>query len=51
MTCRFLLGGLPALTQAAEKQWEQLWASDAYEDDYYFVSQLFERNWQPRTMA
>ncbi|EFX04074.1 hypothetical protein CMQ_1002 [Grosmannia clavigera kw1407] len=25
--------------------------SNAYEDDFYFVSQLYEVNWQPRSMA
>ncbi len=34
----------------AEKKWERLWATDDYEDDYYFVSQLFEFNWLPRDM-
>lgn len=30
-------------------QWEELRKADAYEHDYFFVSQLFENNWQPRT--
>jgi hypothetical protein len=34
----------------AEREWEALWLSDAYEHEYYYVSQLFERNWQPRIM-
>ncbi|KAK3905192.1 hypothetical protein C8A05DRAFT_41853 [Staphylotrichum tortipilum] len=33
------------------KEWEELWRREAYEQDYYYVSQLFEQNWQPRTMA
>jgi len=33
------------------KEWEGLWDAEAYEDDFYFVSQLFEHNWLPRTMA
>ncbi|KAL2023444.1 hypothetical protein VTK56DRAFT_2440 [Thermocarpiscus australiensis] len=32
-------------------EWEDLWARDDYENEYYYVSQLFEHNWQPRTMA
>jgi hypothetical protein len=30
-------------------QWEELRKAAAYEHDYFFVSQLFENNWQPRT--
>jgi hypothetical protein len=33
------------------KEWERLWTHDIYEDEYYYASQLFEHNWQPRTMA
>lgn len=33
------------------RQWQDLWEVDDYENDYYFVSQLFEQNWQPRTMG
>ncbi len=36
---------------SAEQQWEQLWASDDYENDYYYIGQLFEPNWQPRSMV
>ncbi len=25
--------------------------NNAYEDDFYFVSQLYEANWQPREMV
>lgn len=35
----------------AEGHWEELWESDDYENEYYYVSQLFEANWQPRVMA
>jgi hypothetical protein len=35
----------------AEKEWQDLWANDAYEHEFYYVSQLFEPNWQSRTMA
>jgi len=42
-----LTGGPPV----AENAWQQLWDGDDYENDYYFISQLFEPNWQPRTMA
>lgn len=34
-----------------KRQWERLWESDDYENEYYYVSQLFEQNWQPRTMV
>jgi hypothetical protein len=34
-----------------KKDWEKLWAREEYEHEYYYVSQLFEHNWQPRTMA
>ncbi|KAL2264395.1 hypothetical protein VTK26DRAFT_4863 [Humicola hyalothermophila] len=34
-----------------KKQWESLWAGEDYEHEYYYVSQLFEQNWQPRTMV
>ncbi len=37
-------------TLSVERQWEELWASGDYENDYYYVSQLFEPNWQPRYM-
>ncbi|SPQ17855.1 50ce7ba6-0193-4f39-84d7-23bed1b300e7 [Thermothielavioides terrestris] len=33
------------------KEWEDLWIRDDYENEFYYVSQLFEQNWQPRTMA
>lgn len=34
-----------------KRHWEEIWASDDYENEYYYVGQLFERNWQPRVMA
>ncbi|GAB1310078.1 Tetratricopeptide repeat domain containing protein [Madurella fahalii] len=34
-----------------KKEWEGLWLGDAYEHEYYYVSQLFEHGWQPRIMA
>ncbi|RSL66788.1 hypothetical protein CEP54_003581 [Fusarium duplospermum] len=30
-------------------EWEEIRQAGAYEHDYFFVSQLFEANWQPRT--
>ncbi|KNA94500.1 hypothetical protein FOXG_00523 [Fusarium oxysporum f. sp. lycopersici 4287] len=30
-------------------QWEEIRNKAVYEHDYFFVSQLFETNWQPRT--
>ncbi len=38
-------------TRVSGKEWEELWRREAYEQDYYYVSQLFEQNWQPRTMG
>jgi hypothetical protein len=32
-----------------EKDWEDIRARKEYEEDYFFVSQLFEEKWQPRT--
>lgn len=32
-------------------EWEELWRTDNYEDEYYYVSQLFEKDWQPRVMT
>jgi len=32
-------------------QWEGLWSQQNYEDEYYYLSQLFEQGWQPRIMA
>ncbi|KAK7397609.1 hypothetical protein QQX98_013020 [Neonectria punicea] len=40
-------------TRAYAKQnardWEELRNGATYDDDYFFVSQLFEENWQPRS--
>ncbi|KAK7425642.1 hypothetical protein QQZ08_007858 [Neonectria magnoliae] len=40
-------------TRAHAKQnardWEELRNGATYDDDYFFVSQLFEENWQPRS--
>ncbi|KAB5536676.1 hypothetical protein GE09DRAFT_336148 [Coniochaeta sp. 2T2.1] len=33
------------------QEWQDLWENDDYENEYYYVSQLFEANWQPRIMA
>jgi len=34
-----------------EAHWEHLWQEERYGDDYYYISQLYEQNWQPRVMA
>ncbi|KAL2270893.1 hypothetical protein VTJ83DRAFT_264 [Remersonia thermophila] len=39
------------LVAAHQKEWQEVWTSEDYENEYYYVSQLYERNWQPRTMA
>ncbi|PWI64144.1 hypothetical protein PCL_12096 [Purpureocillium lilacinum] len=31
-----------------ERHWDELETLASYEDDYFFISQMFERNWQPR---
>lgn len=32
------------------KEWQALVDNDEYENDYYFISQMYEENWQPRAM-
>ncbi|KAH6610519.1 hypothetical protein Trco_000539 [Trichoderma cornu-damae] len=32
-----------------KQDWEQIRAKGAFEEDYFFVSQLFEEKWQPRS--
>ena len=43
----------PALTDmhdwATGRDWEKLKGEGRYEDDFFFVSQLFEENWKPRS--
>ncbi|KAK4240835.1 hypothetical protein C8A03DRAFT_12829, partial [Achaetomium macrosporum] len=34
-----------------KNEWQGLWLREDYENEFYYVSQLFEHNWQPRTMA
>ncbi|KHE78557.1 hypothetical protein GE21DRAFT_1223026 [Neurospora crassa] len=34
-----------------KSDWEQVLAREEYEDQYYYVSQLYEPNWQPRVMT
>ncbi|KAG5938453.1 hypothetical protein E4U59_003767 [Claviceps monticola] len=36
------------IVEANAQQWERLRESGASENDYYFVSQLFEEDWHPR---
>ncbi|KAK4164254.1 hypothetical protein QBC43DRAFT_344699 [Cladorrhinum sp. PSN259] len=33
------------------RHWENLWAEDEYEDEYYYLSQLYEAGWKARSMA
>jgi hypothetical protein len=44
-------GALTGILRLAENQWQELWDGKEYENDYYFVSQLFEQNWHPRSMT
>ncbi|KAK1780599.1 hypothetical protein QBC45DRAFT_450065 [Copromyces sp. CBS 386.78] len=39
------------LVAEQKSDWERVLAREEYEDQYYYVSQLFEPNWQPRVMA
>ncbi|KAK8049734.1 hypothetical protein PG994_011464 [Apiospora phragmitis] len=32
------------------KHWDEVRQRDAYEDDFYFISQLYEENWAPRRL-
>lgn len=36
--------------QYAEREWETLRDQGSFENDYFFVSQLFEDCWQPRSV-
>ncbi|KAL7946408.1 hypothetical protein V8C42DRAFT_35794 [Trichoderma barbatum] len=38
-----------AYIQRHKQEWEGIRARGAYEEDYFFVSQLFEEKWQPRS--
>lgn len=40
-----------ALIRDVEDEWQTLHRQGAYEDDYFFISQLFEQSWQPGTMT
>jgi hypothetical protein len=44
-------GPTDANKASAGRQWEEMWENDDYENEYYYVSQLFELNWQPRVMG
>ncbi|KAI5466070.1 hypothetical protein BGZ63DRAFT_347684 [Mariannaea sp. PMI_226] len=39
-----------AYANSHRQEWDALWNSDRYDDDYFYVSQLFEEGWQPRSM-
>lgn len=51
MTRQAKRNALDANAGLAERQWEEMWKTDDYENEYYYVGQLFETNWQPRVMA
>lgn len=46
-----IAGALMHIAMHAEREWDQLREQGAWEDDYFFVSQLFEENWHPRSDA
>lgn len=49
---RWLYGTLLMhVSSDTERYWESLWAGDAYENEYYYLSQLYEAGWQARLMA
>ncbi|KOS16693.1 hypothetical protein ESCO_004864 [Escovopsis weberi] len=37
--------------QQHKREWEEIRANGAYENDFYFVSQLFEENWKPQSFT
>ncbi|KAK6448342.1 hypothetical protein FP744_10004592 [Trichoderma asperellum] len=38
-----------ALVQRHKQEWQKIRSNEKYEDDYFFVSQLFDEKWQPST--
>jgi hypothetical protein len=36
------------LTSGSEDRFRRTWEHELYEDDFYFVSQMFEDEWMPR---
>jgi hypothetical protein len=34
-----------------QSEWEALREQKQYENDFFFISQLFEKNWEPRHMV
>jgi len=47
MVCTLLMH----VSSDTESYWESLWAGDEYENEYYYLSQLYEAGWQARSMA
>ncbi|KAI2602016.1 hypothetical protein GGR54DRAFT_654819 [Hypoxylon sp. NC1633] len=37
-----------ACAERSKKQWAMIRQSDAYENDFFYISQLFEENWTPQ---
>jgi hypothetical protein len=44
-----IAGAALTLRCNAEREWDRLRDQGVWEDDYFFVSQLFEENWHPRS--
>lgn len=42
---------LTANSMTLEHEWEEVQQANQYEQPYFFVSQLFQRDWQPQTWA
>lgn len=40
-----------AFARQHKPRWDELKRLSSYEDDYFFISQMFEENWQPRSMS
>ncbi|KAK2002801.1 hypothetical protein LX36DRAFT_651739 [Colletotrichum falcatum] len=43
--------GLGANALTIEHEWEEVQQANQYEQPYFFVSQLFQRDWQPQMWA
>lgn len=39
----------PRFLGRAETEWQRLHQEGCFEDDYFFISQLFMENWEPRS--
>jgi hypothetical protein len=49
--CLLSFGTIVLANADAETEWKALRQSDAYDDTYFYICQLFEQDWQPRTVT